>query len=264
MEEALGLMAAAEQGDRSQLARMRILVSVVRGDQNILEYDRYVLVARLRALDLPSSEVGRAKKFAAYAEEARKLIGEFPNQTDPFVSLLALAEDSSDTPAAGQLALELVESNAPLAVKVGAGRLLDREAMVGTSIDFSLTDFEGRIISLAKLKGKSVVVYVWTAQGPGAADWVRRLVDEADDKTVAIGINFDRDVAAARAEIARVAPDSIQIYEPLGMEAAAVAVLKLARCPSVYLIDRNGVLRDVHGLERFSEKIALMRESLHP
>lgn len=264
MNEALSLVAAAEQGDRSQSSQLAALVAGLRADPRVPEYDRYVLVARASALDLKPAGDDQKAKFAAYADLARKLIGEFPQQSEPYASLLALAEDSTDTTAAGQLAVELLDSKAPDTIKVGAGRLLDREAMVTTPIDFAAKDSLGRPLTLAQFRGKVVVLYVWTGRAKGGATWVQSFVGKGNDQTVFIGLNFDPDQATAQLQMEQVAPGSIQIYDPAGMGGMVGTALKITRNRTVYLVDRAGVLQDVHGLENFSEKLARLLGPDHP
>lgn len=255
LTEALALVTAAEQGDRTQAKRLAALVDAVRGDIALPEYDRYVLVARANALDLKPAGDDQRAKFSAYADLDRRLIAEFPRQPEPYASLLALAEDSADTAAAGQLAVELLDSKAPEAIKFGAGRLLDREAMVKTVIDFSATDSEGRAITLGQFRGKVVVLYVWSGQGKGGATWVQSFVGRGNSQTIFVGLNFDPDEKTARAQMEQVAPNSLQIYEPLGWSGPTATALKITRSHTIYLVDRKGVLQDVHGWDEFQAKL---------
>ena len=256
MDAALSLVTAAEKGDRSQAPTLAAFVSALRANPNVPEYDRYVLVARATALDMKPTGKDRAAKFAAYADLARKLIAEFPAQPEPYASLLALAEDSPDTGAAGQLAMELLDSKAPDPIKTGAGNLLDREAMVGTPVDLSATDDQGRPLTLAQFRGKVVVLYTWTGRVNGSAGWVQRFLAQGNTQVVFVGLNFDPDPTAAQAQMALVAPGAIQVYDPTGPGGTLAISLHLTRCPSVYLIDRQGVLQDVHGLPGFTDKLA--------
>lgn len=264
LSTAFALVKAAELGDRTQAKRLAALVNVLREDLSLPEYDRYVLVARASALDIDPAGGDQKAKFAAYADLARKLIAEFPQQPEPYASLLALAEDSSDTAAAGQLAVELLDSKAPDAIKVGAGRLLDREAMVQTPIDFSAKDSQGRPLSLAQFRGKVVVLFVWTGRGKGGATWVQNFFAKGNNQTVFIGLNFDPDQATAQLQMEQVAPGSIQVYDPAGMGGVVGTALKLTRNRTVYLVDQNGILQDVHGLEHFREKLAQLLEGVRP
>ncbi len=249
------LLSVAESGDRSQSSRLTTLVNTLRGDADLPEYDRYVLVARAAALDLKPTGKDRKAKFAAYADLARKLIAEFPNQTEPYASLLALAEDSPETGAAGPLAIELMDSKAPDAIKAAASRILDREAMVGTPLDLAATSSTGQPLTLSKFRGKVVVLYTWTGRATGSSGWVQRLIAQGNTQVVFVGLNLDADSAAAQAQMAKVAPDSIQIYDPTGPDGAIATALHLTRCPSIYLIDRSGILQDVHGLDQFKDKL---------
>lgn len=264
LSDALALVDAAERGDRTQAKRLATLVDALRGDPNLAEYDRYVLVARASALELKPAAGDQKAKLAAYADLARKLIAEFPQQTEPYASLLALAEDAADTAAAGQLAVELLESRAPDAIKAGAGRVLDREAMVKTPIEFSAKDNQGQPVSLAQFRGKVVVLYVWTGRVKAGATWVQSFVAASGDQAVYIGINFDPDQATAQLQMEQVAPGSLQVYDPSGMGGAVGTALKLTRNRSVYLIDQDGILQDVHGAEHFREKLAQLLGAHRP
>ena len=167
--------------------------------------------------------------------------------------MLALAEDSTDAGSAGAFALDLTQApNAPDSIKSAASRILDREAMVGTPVDFATTDSRGTPITLAQFRGKVVVLYVWTSRAPGSANWVGKFIAQGNNQVVFLGINLDADSAAAQAQMAQVAPGSLQIYDSTGQFATA---LVLTRCPTVYLFDRRGVLQDVHGTDLFTDKL---------
>lgn len=264
LAEALALVDAAEHGDRGNAKTLAGLVAALRADPGIPEYDRYVLVARASALGLKPAGKDQKANFESYAGLARRLIAEFPQQSEPYASLLALAEDSTDTNAAGQLAVELLDSKAPEAIKVGAGRLLDREAMVKTPITFTALDSEGKPLTLQQFHGKVVVLYVWSGLVKGGATWVQNFVAKGNGQTVFIGLNFDPDQKTAQRQMAQVAPDSLQVYDPAGFDGAVASSLKLTRHRTVYLVDRDGVLQDVHGFERFAEKLAQLTGSGRP
>lgn len=263
LSDALALVTAAEKGDRSQDGTLAAMVSTLRADPDVPEYDRYVLVARATALNMPPTGKDRKAKFAAYADLARTLYKEFPQQSEPYLSLLALAEDSPDTASAAVLAQELLDSKAPDAIKTSAGRLLDREAMVGTPVDFSATDSNGNPLTLSQFRGNVVVLYVWTGRASGAANWVQKFLAQGNSQVVFVGLNFDSDQAAAQAQMAQVAPGSIQVYDSSGLDGSLAAALHLTRCPSVYLLDRNGVLQDVHGIELFNDKLTKLLGVTH-
>ncbi len=255
-EETLSLLTALEKGQSADRSRLSALVEEVRQDPNLSEHDRFVIASRVGGLDIKETPgLTRATRFAAYEELAKTLMAEFPDQVEPYESLLALANDHDDSVKGEQLARQLLSSVAPASVKNGAQRLLNRKAMVDNPIDLSLQDSEGVTLNLSELQGKVVVLYAWTALGENSHLWVSRLLEKGGENVVFVGLNLDADTQAAQTKINCLAPGSLQLYDPGGLNGALASQLNLGRVPSVYLIDHSGIVRAVDVWKELPEKL---------
>jgi thiol-disulfide isomerase/thioredoxin len=128
---------------------------------------------------------------------------------------------------------------------------------------FSASSLDGNgNLSLAQFKGKVVYLDFWASWcGPCKASlpMLEELRKELPaDEFQILAVNVDKDAARARAFLARHAIGYPSASDPEGRVPAAYG---LETMPSSYLIDRQGVLRQVHeGFE--PEDMAAIRASI--
>jgi len=255
-DETLGLLTALENGQSADRSRLNTLVQEVREDANLTDHDRFVVAARVGGLAIKETQgLDRAARFTAYETLAKELVAEFPGEAEPYESLLALANDQPDAAKGKQLAQQLLTLNSPESIKAGAQRMLDRMDMIGKPLDFSFQDSRGATLSADSYRGKIVVLYAWTGMGDNSHRWVSGLLGQAGEEVICIGLNVDPDASAAQAKISDVSLNSLQVYDPGGLSGPLAEQLNLSRLPTLYLIDRTGVVREIGSLRGFPEKL---------
>ena len=145
-----------------------------------------------------------------------RLRSEFGDLPQLHASYLALAEHSN-CDNGRDVAIRIVQSDAPESTKVAARRLLDRSALVRQPLDFPLTPVRGRATTLGELAGKLTVVCVWDGtrqpEGPpGLGDAARNPAPNTKWVYVSIGAIGPLPKGAKYAA----APPGTTCVEPLG------------------------------------------------
>lgn len=123
---------------------------------------------------------------------------------------------------------------------------------------FALPDGQGKIASLAGLRGKVVFVDFWASwclPCLKSFPWLSELQTKYSDKgLVVVGINLDKTPVDADKFLKRVPHDFTILYDSTGDTAKAFTVRSM---PSSYVIDRGGNLALEHGGFRDSDKETL-------
>jgi hypothetical protein len=249
--ESLCLGMAALRGDLAHETRRRTLIGQIRNDKTLTP-DR---VAEAVALNL-QVEIAQ-QRFASYAAHlaaresaARALIDEFPAIAAGYETLLAVGSDSG--PLRGKaIAEELIRSRSPAGVKSEARVVLDQYELVGQSVG-ALIAQAGASELPAGAKGKSIILYAWSSADTASLRAAKQLGWTARE-TFVVGVNLDQDANIARQVAVREKLPADQYYDTSGRLAGA---LKMARPGRAYLIDQNGIIQDVFGLERMNEKLS--------
>lgn len=188
--------------------------------------------ARLKRRNFASRE----GHLQAHAEHAEELIRDFPDQPEGYGYLLSLSK--AENPAkARRLAESVLASSAPEPFKRGAQRVLTRLALEGTPLRLAGAD-----AAVAAARGQPLAIYVWTAQSAGIKEAVRRFAATRRDFAF-IGINLDEDVTVAQASAAGL--PGAQFYDAEGLDGPLARQLQLTMAVGLYLVDGEGVIRDV-------------------
>jgi hypothetical protein len=253
--EALALNQAALNEDTSQETRRLQLLADVRKDVGIPLSKRFEAVAWSNQVAIARRKLmSRAAFLAAQEEATRSLIAEFPTFTVGYESLCGIAQQSE--PSRGRIAARdiLAMSSAPAAVKTEAQRLLDRYELVGKQISSILA--QGGVPALSSSGTAKVrVFYTWSKDSSHSIADAKRLEKNAPQSSF-VGICLDTNVAVAKQAASSVGLPGEQYFHELGTDSPLASALKTGKGMVVYLVDRNGAIRDVQGQEDFSRKVA--------
>jgi len=150
------------------------------------------------------------------------------------------------------LALTLAIAGASVARAVGEGTVAP---------EIALKDLSGKLVQVADLKGKVVLVDFWASWcGPcreelPVLDGLYKKYRERG--LVIIGVGLDRD-SDKLAKFLRAMPLSFPVvHDPAGSVADKYGPPKM---PSSYLIDKRGLIRHVHSGYKASDKAQLEKE----
>jgi thiol-disulfide isomerase/thioredoxin len=141
-----------------------------------------------------------------------------------------------------------------------AGRA-PRRPGVGTELTLRFTDLEGRQVDLRARRGKVVLVSFWASWCAPCRAELRALkaIQRAHGAAVAIlGISLDRRKEELRYVLDREGIDWSQHFDGRGTENELAVRFGVEELPTLWLVDKKGVLRDLEAAEGLPEKVAAL------
>lgn len=142
---------------------------------------------------------------------------------------------------------------------------LKRLEALGKPLAMKLPAIKGGEIDLEKLKGNVVVVIFWSAESPHSLLWMREFrrswenLPKADLKVVTISLDTDR--AALEEKLAAVQANWPTHFDGRGWEGPFVRSLGINALPTVWVVDKKGVLRTINARNNYETIIRqLLRE----
>jgi hypothetical protein len=245
--EILSLVSAIADGDRGVQGRLVAAAAALRSDRSIPEDSRAIGLAAFEFSEIERGARTHSDVLAAVEAKAREFKSEFPNQPQAYEALHAVARSSS-TAKSLQIAQELVTSSAPQWIKDNARKLIDREELVGTSVFELIPEIDRKRFS----EGKPILLYSWDPDGPGSIRLGKMIQARRFD---AIGICLDDNLKRAALVQSSEGLGGTHIYRDKGFRSDLVNALAIMYPGQVYIIDSEGVLRDIRGDEGFEEKL---------
>ncbi len=120
--------------------------------------------------------------------------------------------------------------------------------LVGRAVDIAALDLSGRQVTIPRGDGKVRIVDFWATWCDPCRDqlpFLGRLASEYGPQGLSVdGVSFDEDRAALERFLQRT-PVSFEILWDKGGEGLSDA-LQIQRLPTTLLLDRRGVVREVH------------------
>ena len=255
--EAELLAAAAQMGSANADIRLAELEAARLENPGLTPEERFEIKARAvrREVMLASAGGGLDKALADYEQAARALREEFPTRLEPWEMLLDIAEQSGDDKARA-LAREVSQSNAREEIRAQAQRILKRLERVGKTLPLKFVSLDKREVDLERWRGRVVVLVFWaTWCGPYVTGLAGDLAvyDRWHDKGLeVVGINFDHDEAAVVRFVGDRQIPWPQFFDGHGRTRTE---LEVHRLPALWLVDKTGVVRDLHARQDLEKKI---------
>jgi thiol-disulfide isomerase/thioredoxin len=139
--------------------------------------------------------------------------------------------------------------------------------MLNKPLDLKYTALDGREVDISKLKGKVVLVDFWaTWCGPCMAELpnVKAAYAELHEKGFEIlGISFDQDKDKLTSTLASKGMTWAQYFDGEGWGNKFGKQWGIQSIPTMWLVNKKGVLCDVNGRENLKEKVVkLLAESI--
>jgi len=196
-----------------------------------------------------------------YIDGAHALLKDFPGRPEPYAMLLEVSADGAVDESRAILS-EVATSDAPERIRNRAQGMLRRLDALGKPLELKFTAVDGREVDLQKMKGKVVLIDLWaTWCGPCVAGMPK--VRETYEKLRSldfeiIGISFDSDREALEKFLQTSNLPWPQYFDGEGWENKFGRQYGVSAIPSMWLVDRKGVLRDLHAEAKLAEKVQLL------
>jgi hypothetical protein len=251
--EVRALVAASQAGDSSVDGELTKLVQAARADLSIPSALRVQMVSAYAFPKAMRNAKNHEGRLLEAAKVARSLAVEFPDQPQGPESLINIAA-SVDATTGRNIAQEVMAMRTSPVMRERAQALLDRLDLTGKPIAVEL---EGAEISSARsglVAGRPTVVYTWASWSPGSIKLAAELKKQNPSANI-MGICLDEDIESAAVLAEREGLPGKLIYDSRGRDGALAKRLKIRGAPDVILIDNQGVIRDVQGVNDFDRKI---------
>ena len=262
--EIQALKLATHFGATNRLADLDARERAVLADTNAPEELRYELRVDLLGRELQARSAAGADMNAELEKAGRGMVKEFPNGPAGYDILMDQAVNA-DLLKMHELGELMANSGGPPELTDLGKGLLRRLDAVGRPLSIEFKAEDGRAVNLTTLSNKVVLVDFWATWCPGCvalSPEVKKLYDQFHAKGFdAIGINFDDDTNQAQRFINEEGLPWPQYFGGRGPENKYGREYSINAIPAVWLVDRKGIVRDIHGTTDLEAKVAkLMAE----
>jgi len=262
--EIQALKMATHYGATNRLADLDARERAVLADANMPVELRYELRLDLLGRELQAKAAAGADMKAELEKAGRALVKDFPNGYEGYEILMDLSTDADllKTHDFGELMAN--SGGPPELTEMGKG-LLRRLDAVGRPLPIEFKAVDGRAVNLTTVSNKVVLVDFWATWCPGCvalSPEVKKLYDQYRTNGFdVVGINFDDDTNQARRFISEEGLPWPQYFGGRGSDNKFGRDYSINALPAVWLADRKGILRDIHGTTDLEAKVAkLMAE----
>lgn len=248
---------AVRLGNTNRLARMEELEQERLKEPGVGEEERFAI--RTRAIEraaLSRQKEGMAAVFESYEKGVRELQKEFPKRPEPFNMLLMVAENSPKAKAL-VLAKEIVAGTADPQLQMLAELFTRRTTPLDKPLELNVKAVDGREVDITKLKGKVVLLDFWATRCPpcvALTPTLKALYEKYQPKGFEIiGVNSDESKAQMTRFLAQEKVTWLQYYDT--GDARVGSRLGIYQIPALWLVDKQGIVRDNKGIYDLEAKI---------
>jgi len=254
---------AVQLGNVKQVARLNELQDGRAKDPQAEPEERFLL--RWRSIEREAMKSGPAGS-PAFLDEVQKgvytLRKEFPERLEVYelmMQLLQIRSQEGEADKARALAQTLLESTIQEDAKESVRRMVRKFEFLGKPLQLKFTASDGRAVDLEKMRGKVVMIDFW-------ASWcvpcmielpkVKAAYEKLQSKGFEIvGINLDEDKADMQRVLTKSNMTWPQSFDGLKWESPLVTRFGIMSIPTIWLIDKKGILRDLNPRENLVDRV---------
>lgn len=219
--------------------------------------ERYQVSKKLGGKHYLTSPV-EAEKMA---DRLRKELGELHEVHALYLTIAR----STNCENGGDVARKLLQLPVSPSIKTAARQIIERRALLGKPLEFSLTTAEGKTTKLSEFTGGRTVVCFWDGKnhpaGPPGLHEQRRLATP-DTTWVYVSVGALAPMAKGTAKTAR--PAGTTCVEPLGVRSPLLAQLKITQLPCVYVLDARKNLSGIGRIDELPVLLSRQRRLIEP
>lgn len=254
LREGLSLQFAALYGDSSNEARRTSLVEELRADARLDSYKRFELVGWSYQVAIRRKNLStKSDRLREQELATRALISEFPKITVGYESLLAIAE-GRPVEQARTTAIEIITKTSDENVKRRASALIERVSLVGRGLGEVAQSVGAEELVRAGL-GKITILYSWSKATPRYIEWATRVAGQNPGVHL-LGVCVDADPRQARALISDIQVQNAYVFGDMVGAKALIEKLVFTKPGLIYIVDRAGAIRDIHGGSGTAQKLS--------
>lgn len=262
--EVQALQLAVHYGATNRLADLIAREASIVADTNAPVALRYQLRLDQIGRELPAESAKGMDAKTALEKAGRELVKDFPNGSAGYNILMDLATDAGLLKMHDLAGVMANSGGPPELTDLGKG-LQRRIDAIGKPLAIEFTTADGRMVNPTTLSNKVVLVDFWATWCPGCVTMspeIKKLYDQLHSKGFdVVGINFDDDTNQARQFIRDHDLPWPQYFGGRGPGNQFGREYSISALPAMWLVDRKGVVRDIHGTTDLEAKVAkLMAE----
>jgi len=256
---------AVQLGNVKQTARLNELQ-----DQNAPTKDAKTepedgFLSRWKSIEREALKSGPAGS-PAFLDEVQKgtlaLRKEFPERSEVYdlmMQLLQIRSQEGDADKTRALAQTLIESSISEEAKEGVRRMIKKFDLLGKPLQLKFTAADGREVDVEKMRGKVVLIDFWASWcGPCMMEMpkVKAAYDKLHPQGFEIlGINLDDDKAKMQRVLTASNMTWPQSFDGRKWESPLVTRFGIMSIPTVWLVDKRGILRDLNARGNLEERV---------
>jgi len=257
------LKVAGDLGNTNILARVDSLEQDRLKDPALSPDEQIALrVQKIQRLMSGSTEITITNAMIEVEKAVRGLQKDFPDRADLASLTMSVADlwlDRGDMQKSQALAEEVLKGKADQEIKDTAQALVNKVRRVGKPLDIKFSALDGREVDVQKLKGKVVLVDFWaTWCGPcmRALPDVKAAYEKLHGKGFEIvGISYDDNKEALQRVISSEKMTWPQHFDEANAGKKFSEEFGVTTIPTMWLVDKQGVLRDVNGRSDLAGKV---------
>ena len=146
---------------------------------------------------------------------------------------------------------------------------LRRLDLLGKTLDLKMAALGGGEIDLARLRGYVVVLIFWSVDSPHSLLWLRDFRSSWEtlpkDQIRVVTVSLDENRKALESRLRELRADWPTHFDGTGWQSPVARSLGINALPSVWILDKNGILRTINARSSYETWIRrLLREKAVP